>query len=124
MGQRLDIAKRDRITVQGEHMQKKTSQRLMSAAIAGMIGAGGLALQAANAHAGDAGMKGHCVGANSCKGKSGCAQASQNECAGKNACKGKGFLEKTKAQCDKMSMKNKKVHFEAMEEKKTDSPQS
>jgi hypothetical protein len=43
---------------------------------------------------------GHCMGANACKGKSACG-TSANACAGQNACKGKGFLEMTKAECDK-----------------------
>ncbi len=83
---------------------------LMKAAIVGLMGAAALAV--VPAHAADAGDKGHCIGANACKGKGGCKQVSQNECAGQNACKGKGFLEKTKAQCDKLSKKNKDIHFE------------
>ena len=105
-------------------MRKNTSQILMSAAIAGMIGAGGKALHAASALADEAGGDGHCLGANSCKGKGGCAQPGQNDCAGKNGCKGKGFLEKTKAQCDKMAKTNKKIHFEAKEEKKEVAPKN
>ncbi len=84
---------------------------LMKAAVAGLMGAAALA--AAPAHAGDAAdEKGHCVGANACKGKGGCKQTSMNDCAGKNGCKGKGYLEKSKAECDKMSKKDKNVHFE------------
>src|SRR5262249_61347440 len=45
--------------------------------------------------------KGHCVGANACKGKGACKSAS-NDCKGQNACKGKGFLAMTKAECDKI----------------------
>ena len=45
--------------------------------------------------------KGHCVGANACKGKSACKTAT-SECAGHNACKGKGFVEMTKEECDKI----------------------
>jgi hypothetical protein len=45
--------------------------------------------------------KGHCVGANACKGKSACKTAS-NACKGQNACKGKGFLVKTKSECEKI----------------------
>ena len=44
--------------------------------------------------------KGHCMGANACKGQSACKTAS-NACKGQNACKGKGFLEMTKEECDK-----------------------
>ena len=45
--------------------------------------------------------KGHCVGANACKGQSACASSS-NGCSGENACKGQGFLEMTKEDCDKI----------------------
>jgi hypothetical protein len=45
--------------------------------------------------------KGHCVGANACKGQSACKTAS-NDCKGMNACKGRGYLEMTKAECDKV----------------------
>ena len=47
------------------------------------------------------GAKGHCVGANACKGKGACKSAS-NDCKGHNACKGKGFLVMTKSACDKI----------------------
>ncbi|PIS11116.1 MAG: hypothetical protein COT73_05710 [Bdellovibrio sp. CG10_big_fil_rev_8_21_14_0_10_47_8] len=83
----------------------------MKAAIAGLIGAA--AMTAAPAHAADdATVKGHCVGANACKGKGGCKQVNKNDCAGKNGCKGKGFVEMTKAECDAKAAKNKKIHFE------------
>ncbi len=45
--------------------------------------------------------KGHCVGANACKGQSACKSAS-NACKGLNACKGQGFLALTKAECAKI----------------------
>jgi hypothetical protein len=45
--------------------------------------------------------KGHCMGANACKGTSACKTAA-NACAGKNACKGQGFTETTKADCEKI----------------------
>jgi hypothetical protein len=54
-----------------------------------------------------AAAKGHCVGANACKGKGACKSAS-NDCRGHNACKGKGFLVTTKSACDKI----KGAHFE------------
>lgn len=47
------------------------------------------------------GAKGHCMGANACKGQSACKTAT-NECAGHNACKGKGYTETTKEECDAM----------------------
>lgn len=45
--------------------------------------------------------KGHCMGANACKGKTAC-KTETNACAGQNACKGKGFTEATKEECDKV----------------------
>ena len=47
------------------------------------------------------GAKGHCMGANACKGKSACKTAT-SECSGQNACKGKGFTEMTKEECEKV----------------------
>jgi len=47
------------------------------------------------------GAKGHCMGANACKGQSDCKTAT-NECKGKNGCEGKGYLEKTKEECDEI----------------------
>ncbi len=44
------------------------------------------------------GAKGHCVGANACKGQGACKTAN-NACKGQNACKGKGFLAMTKEEC-------------------------
>ena len=43
--------------------------------------------------------KGRCIGANACKGQSAC---STNGCSGTNACKGQGYLELTKAECEKI----------------------
>jgi hypothetical protein len=54
-----------------------------------------------------AAAKGHCFGANACKGKGACKSAS-NDCKGHNACKGKGFLVMTKSACDKING----AHFE------------
>ena len=92
---------------------------LIGAAVAGLIGASATSFSVAVAAAGDD-VKGKCIGANSCQGKANCAQAGKNECAGKNGCEGKGFLETTKAECDAMMMKGKKVKFEPvqMDEKK------
>ncbi len=47
------------------------------------------------------GAKGHCVGANACKGQGACKTAS-NDCKGMNNCKGKGFLKMTKEECGKI----------------------
>ena len=69
----------------------------IAAAAATLILAGALAPAA---HAAEEG-KGHCVGANGCKGQAACKTAA-NECKGQNACKGQGFLAMTKADCDKI----------------------
>ena len=87
----------------------KTNALLMKAAIAGFVGAAALA--AVPAHAAGETDKGHCMGANACKGKGGCKQVGKNDCAGKNGCKGKGFVENTKAECEKMEKRNRKIHF-------------
>ena len=50
---------------------------------------------------------GHCIGANACKGQSGCKTAS-NECKGMNACKGQGWLELTEEDCAKQGGKFEK----------------
>lgn len=92
-------------------MSKSKSQFLIRAAVAGIIGATTIGVSNVALAADDAGAKGHCVGANSCKGKSGCKMEGKNECAGKNGCGGKGFLETTKAECDALAKKDKKVHF-------------
>lgn len=89
------------------------SQFLMRAAVAGIIGASTIGLSSTAAAADDVSAKGHCVGANACKGQGGCKQEGNNECAGKNGCGGKGFLEKTKAECDALAKKNKKIYFQA-----------
>jgi hypothetical protein len=47
------------------------------------------------------GAKGHCMGANACKGQGACKTAA-NDCGGHNACKGKGWLEMTKEECEKV----------------------
>ena len=39
-----------------------------------------------------------CAGVNACKGKGGCAGAS-NSCSGQNGCKGKGWVETTAKEC-------------------------
>jgi hypothetical protein len=45
--------------------------------------------------------KGHCLGANACKGQSACSTGA-NGCSGSNACRGQGYLELTKKECDKI----------------------
>jgi uncharacterized membrane protein len=46
--------------------------------------------------------KGKCVGANACKGQSACATGS-NSCHATNSCKGQGWLEMSKAECEKIA---------------------
>ncbi|HHJ18359.1 MAG TPA: hypothetical protein ENJ84_00785 [Gammaproteobacteria bacterium] len=41
----------------------------------------------------------HCMGVNSCKGKTACGTA-HNSCKGQNSCKGKGWLPMSKSECD------------------------
>jgi hypothetical protein len=60
--------------------------------------AGALTLPAAAAEE----VKGHCVGANACKGQGACKTAN-NACKGLNGCKGLGYLDLTKADCSKIS---------------------
>jgi hypothetical protein len=67
----------------------------IAVAVAALIAA--VPAQSGSAYADDA--KGRCIGANACKGQSAC---SANGCSGTNACKGQGFLEMTKAECDKI----------------------
>jgi len=69
----------------------------IAAAVAALLIAGTAITAPTQVAAADA--KGHCMGANACKGKSACKTAS-SECKGMNACKGKGFLEMTKEECD------------------------
>lgn len=84
----------------------KSGSTLAAAAAALILaGAVGAPVQAADA------AKGHCVGANACKGKSACKTA-KNECNGHNACKGQGYTESTKAECETLMKDNKDIKFE------------
>jgi uncharacterized membrane protein len=89
----------------------KKSQMLVHAAVAGILGASLVASSSAVAAA-KPDETGQCVGANSCKGKSACAQKDKNACSGQNACKGKGWIEKTRAECEKIAKTQKGVRFE------------
>ncbi len=71
------------------------SASALAATAASLILAGAVSVPQASAEA----AKGHCMGANACKGHGACKSAS-NACKGQNACKGKGFVEMTKAECD------------------------
>ncbi len=72
---------------------KKVQGLALAAAAAAMLSGVPVAVMAGD-------NVGKCMGANACKGQSACATAS-NACKGMNACKGQGFLEMTKAECDK-----------------------
>jgi hypothetical protein len=69
----------------------------MAAAAAALLIAGTAISAPVQVAADDA--KGHCMGANACKGQSACKTAT-SACSGQNACKGKGFTETTKEECD------------------------
>jgi uncharacterized membrane protein len=92
--------------------KQDNSRLLLGAALAGIVAASVGVSSSAHAEEKPA-DKGHCVGANACKGKGGCAQEGKNSCKGHNGCKGKGFVEKTRAECDKLAAKDKSVKFQA-----------
>lgn len=73
------------------------SGSVLAAAAATLLLAGAVAapVQAAEE------VKGHCIGANACKGQSAC-KTETSGCGGQNACKGKGWLEMTQAECEKI----------------------
>jgi hypothetical protein len=50
-------------------------------------------------HAKKGADKVHCLGVNSCKGKSACAVEGGSSCKGKNECKGKGWVSLTSKKC-------------------------
>ena len=77
------------------------ANRMMMAAVAGLLTVGAVASEPASAAEGD---KVKCYGVNSCKGHGSCAGGGHG-CAGKNACKGQGFLEMAKDDCLKQGGK-------------------
>lgn len=93
-------------------MKNHQNRLLVHAALAGIVAAAsfGTSVALAEDHGSE---KGRCIGANSCKGKSACAQEGKNSCSGQNGCSGKGFLEKTKAECEKLAKKDPHVKFVA-----------
>lgn len=74
-----------------------TSGATLASMAAALMIAGAVAAPSAQAE----GAKGHCVGANACKGQSACKTAN-NACKGHNACKGQGYLEMTAEECAKV----------------------
>ncbi len=97
-------------------MDKKKNKALLSAAVAGLMGA---ALMAVPAAAKKAPKLVHCYGVNKCKGHASC-MGKGHMCAGKNSCKGQGWLAMPAKSCEnieggslkpvkKMSMPMKKM---------------
>jgi hypothetical protein len=93
-----------RMTSSKETMNRREFNKLLSAAAAGILGAGALAGCKGNGKSGDeakagvAAEKHACKGLNTCKGKGGCATGDAG-CAGKNSCKGKGGCATVKHEC-------------------------
>ncbi|MGH8631251.1 MAG: BufA2 family periplasmic bufferin-type metallophore [Burkholderiales bacterium] len=81
----------------------KVNGGVLAAAVAALFAIAPLGVTAAEGEA-----KGHCMGANACKGHSACKTAT-NDCKGHNACKGKGFTESTKEECAKAGGKFEEV---------------
>jgi hypothetical protein len=73
-----------------------TNGRAIAMTVAGLLLAAAPTLSLAEDKAKEAKVK--CQGINECKGKGGCASAT-NDCAGKNGCKGKGVVEATAKEC-------------------------
>jgi len=73
----------------------KRSGATIAAAAAAMMISGAVVAPVSAAEKGDV----HCYNVNACKGKTGCATAS-NACKGQNACKGKGWVAMSKDACD------------------------
>jgi uncharacterized membrane protein len=78
-------------------MASKTTNKVLMAAVAGLLTVGAIGASPARAADSD---KVKCYGINSCKGKSSCAGGGHS-CAGKNACKGQGAVDTTKDDCAK-----------------------
>ena len=68
-------------------MTKKN--KMIAASVAGLLAVGTMAIGAARAEMGAAGVP--CYGINACKGTGECG-GKGHACAGKNACKGAGFV--------------------------------
>ena len=83
-------------------MESRTkSAVLLASAVAGLLAIGAVAT---DVHAAESKGKVKCYGVNECKGHGACAGAG-SACAGKNACKGQGFVETSKADCEKQGGK-------------------
>ena len=73
-----------------------TNGKAIAMTVVGLLLAGAPQLGHADDKTKEAKVK--CAGINSCKGKGGCASAS-NSCSGQNGCKGKGWIETTAKEC-------------------------
>jgi uncharacterized membrane protein len=82
-------------------MASRTTNTVLMAAVAGLLTVGALGTTTAQAAEGD---KVKCYGVNKCKGTGACAGAG-HACGGQNACKGQGFIETSKADCEKQGGK-------------------
>lgn len=83
-------------------MASRTTNRMLMAAVAGLLTMGAVGA-ASTARAADT-DKVKCYGVNTCKGTGACGGGG-HACAGKNACKGQGFVETSKADCEKQGGK-------------------
>ena len=83
-------------------MASRTTNKVLMAAVAGLLTVGTVAA-ASTARAAE-GDKVKCYGVNKCKGQGACAGGG-HACAGKNACKGQSFVETTKDDCAKQGGK-------------------
>jgi hypothetical protein len=73
-----------------------TNGKAIAMTVAGLLLAAAPSLTLADTKTKEAKVK--CAGINGCKGKGGCASAT-NDCGGKNGCKGKGWVETTEQEC-------------------------
>ena len=78
-------------------MNRSSRGILIASAAAGLFLSGAVVARAGEKASGDTV---HCAGINACKGQAACASAA-NSCQGQNACKGKGWIESSKAECEK-----------------------
>ena len=78
-------------------MNRTSRGMLIASAAAGLFLSGAAVARAGEKAGGDTV---HCAGINACKGQAACASAT-NSCQGQNSCKGKGWIESSKAECEK-----------------------
>ena len=78
-------------------MASRTTNKVLMAAVAGLLTVGAVGVTTARAAEGDV----KCYGVNKCKGMGECGQTGHS-CAGKNDCAGKGWLKIDKERCLKI----------------------